>query len=333
MMTRNDISTLHPIHEWHERYIRLTDNLPVLTALQKYRKLFSAGEVFLLQQLGDRVYLPGKWTVRDTLQHLLDTERILSYRALRIARNDHLPLAGFDEASFAQFTRANERSIENLLEEFDLLRRTSVALYKNFDEPMLRRKGLCSDIPISVLALGYVIAGHPLHHAALLRKQYFPLLGSDQLSLVVNEPLYFPFFESLNRAWIEKSYVLEPDDLFVLGNPQAAIIDKGGAILFAVRQGQVVGTVALQPTSSIECEMVKMAVGESHREKGIGRLLVRAAIAHAREMNLRRLVLHSNSEYNAAAVHLYRMLGFNQVPLGESRYQRANIKMEINLYI
>lgn len=176
VMTKKDILRLHQVHPWHERYIRLTDDLPVLEVLEIHRHLFKPDERASLEQLGDQTYLPGKWTVKDILQHLIDTERILSYRALCIARNSQIPIPGFDEAEYAQFTTAAQRSVDSLLSELDLLRQASIAQFKNFDERMLTRTGLCSDIEISVLALGYVIAGHGLHHRQIIVQNYIPLL-------------------------------------------------------------------------------------------------------------------------------------------------------------
>lgn len=176
-MTRNDIPAFHPVHQLHQRYISLTADLPVLAVLTAQDKLVTAAEKISLDQLKGLSYAEGKWTVADILQHLIDTERILSYRALRIARNDHTPLPGFDEAYFAGFTLASQRSIDGLLEEFDLLRRATIALYRSFDDAMLQRSSLCGGIQISVLALGYLIAGHTLHHLQIIRDRYLPLLS------------------------------------------------------------------------------------------------------------------------------------------------------------
>ena len=331
-MTKKELETLHPIHPRHERYIRLTDELPPVPALETYRQLFTENEKKQLEQLGDQTYAPGKWAVRDTLQHLIDIERILSYRALCLARNEQAHLPDFDEAAYSNYTTASQRNIVDLLAEFDLLRQTTLTLYRHFTDAMLRRTGICADIRVSVLALAYIIAGHPVSHAQLLRTAYFPLLQRN-IQVVTNQPEYLPYFESLNKAWIEKDFVLEPDDRYVLEHSQEAILDKGGVILYALVNSQVAGTVALQPGPNGEVEMIKMAVDEAQRGLGIGRLLILSAIAQAKKMGIRRLVLHSNSLSNAPAVSLYRRLGFIEVPLGESRYQRANIKMEINLTI
>lgn len=178
VMTKKDILQLHSVHPWHQRYVGLIDDLPVTEILEKHKQLFTDDEKASLEQLGDQIYSPGKWTVKDILQHLADTERILSYRALCLARNSQLPLPGFEEAEYAQYTNASQRSLESLLCELELLRQGTIALFKNFDENMLSRTGFCSDIEISVLALGFVIAGHAQHHRQIIIKNYFPLLQS-----------------------------------------------------------------------------------------------------------------------------------------------------------
>ncbi|WP_285008505.1 DinB family protein [Pedobacter faecalis] len=176
-MTKADITAIHPIHEWQQGYIRFADDVPVSEVLQRHRSIFRADDLVKLKQLGDQVYAPGKWTAKDILQHLIDTEHILSYRALRIARNDQTALPGFDEENFAIHTNASQRTIEDLLHEVDLVRQSTIALFSSFDEPMLRRTGLCSNIINSTLALAYIIAGHPLHHVQVLRDRYFPRIN------------------------------------------------------------------------------------------------------------------------------------------------------------
>jgi len=332
-MTRKEIPLLHSLHPLHERYIRLTEELPVIEALQKHSDLFTAEDKRILEQLGDRTYAPGKWNVRDILQHLVDTERILSYRAVCIARNDQSAFPGFDENSYSKYTEVQRRSVAEMLEEFDLVRRSTIRLFQSFTNEMLQRTGTCSDIPVSVLALGFLLSGHPVHHVRFLKDHYFQLVSSSLPTIVINKPGYLPFFESLNRAWIEKDFSLEPDDLYVLQNAQKAILDKGGVILYAENGGKVIGTVALQRVNGSEWEMIKMAVDEGSRGRGIGSLLIRSAINKAREMGIPRLVLHSNTGANAQAVSLYRRFGFAEIPITDSRYKRANIKMELNIFI
>lgn len=160
---------------FYDRYIGLVEDIDIVKALQKHtlETTFDRGK---MERLGTRVYEEGKWTIKNVVQHVLDTERIMAYRALRIARNDKTILPGFDENAFGDEANADPRSLDDLMEEASALRASSVALFKSFTPEMLLRKGQCSSIQISVLALGFVIVGHMLHHAKVISERYFPLL-------------------------------------------------------------------------------------------------------------------------------------------------------------
>jgi ribosomal protein S18 acetylase RimI-like enzyme len=330
VMNKKDISTLHNIHPWHERYIRLTDDIAPLDALELHRSIFSEKSKKAMQQLGDRSYAPGKWTVREILQHLIDTERILGSRALCIARNEQVDLPNYDEAAYGQYVDVGNRTVDDMLQEFDLARQSTLLLYKSFNDQMLRRVGTAAGKRISVLAIAYVLAGHPLYHLRLLNERYLPLILQD-VSIVINAPEFLPAFETLNKAWIEKDFELEAHDHYLLGNPQEAILEKGGVIIYAVENGTAIGTAALQPIENGEWKLVKMAVDEAHRGKGIGKLLTRASLNEAKKMGISRLVLFSNTQFNTAAVRLYRRVGFEEIPFSGAKFKRANIKMQINL--
>ncbi|RAK02086.1 DinB family protein [Larkinella arboricola] len=174
-------TAINPMPEFFDRYINLVDDVPLAEALAQSTELLEP-VLPQLEALGDTVYAPGKWTVRDILQHCIDTERILAYRALRFARNDQTVLPGFDEELFARNTTAADRSLPDLLDEFSLVRATTVRLFKGFTDEMLRRNGTCFGRQISVLALGFVIAGHPIHHLNVLRERYFPLISLKSVS-------------------------------------------------------------------------------------------------------------------------------------------------------
>lgn len=117
-------------------------------------------------------YAEGKWTVKQILCHIIDTERVMSYRALRFARNDMTALASFEQDEFVANGRHNERSMDSIIEEFTYLRKSNIALFKTFNEHELSRRGMASDRLISVLAFIYVIAGHLNHHKFILQQRY-----------------------------------------------------------------------------------------------------------------------------------------------------------------
>jgi hypothetical protein len=173
-MKKSDLQNLPP---FFDRYILLANDEDIVTALENSAALFEDETIKQkLTALGDQVYAEGKWTAKDIVQHIIDTERIMAYRALRISRNDKTPLPGFDEESFAQHTTVATRTLADLLAEFRLVRQSSVALFKNMTNEMLQREGIGSNQPITALALGFVLVGHPVHHLNVLQERYFGLL-------------------------------------------------------------------------------------------------------------------------------------------------------------
>jgi uncharacterized damage-inducible protein DinB len=120
----------------------------------------------------DYRYAEGKWTLKDILQHLIDTERIFAYRALRIARNDQTPLPGFDENRYVDFAHANQREIKELMEEFKLVRQSTIHLFRTFSNEQLALMGTASDKLVSVRAIGFIISGHQNHHTNVFKERY-----------------------------------------------------------------------------------------------------------------------------------------------------------------
>jgi len=120
----------------------------------------------------DYRYQDGKWTIREIIIHLMDAERIFTYRALRFSRNDQTPLSGFDENEYVPESNAATRSLDSLIEEYSALRNSTIALYKNFTPQMTMRTGIANGKEISVRALGYVIPGHEIHHMGVIKDRY-----------------------------------------------------------------------------------------------------------------------------------------------------------------
>lgn len=120
----------------------------------------------------DHSYAEGKWTVKESILHLMDTERIFAYRALRIARGDTTELPGFDQDAYVPMSKGHQRSFSAIVKEYKSVRQASISLFKSFDEEMLARVGSASNNPFSVRALGYMIAGHEIHHSNILSERY-----------------------------------------------------------------------------------------------------------------------------------------------------------------
>ena len=117
-------------------------------------------------------YAPGKWTIKDMLVHLCDTERIYVYRALRFSRGDETPLPGFEESQYALYAHANDRSIDDIMREYSLVRESSIAFIESLDEESLKRVGNSNKYPVSVILLVNLIYGHHKHHIQILRERY-----------------------------------------------------------------------------------------------------------------------------------------------------------------
>ncbi|HKI86856.1 MAG TPA: DinB family protein [Thermoanaerobaculia bacterium] len=117
-------------------------------------------------------YAPGKWTTRQVVSHLIDSELVFSYRALRISRRDPQPLAGFDEKAYVEYAELGDRPYGSLVEELELLRRANVARFSHLSPPSWTRLGEANGHRVSVRALAFIMAGHLEHHLEILRQRY-----------------------------------------------------------------------------------------------------------------------------------------------------------------
>ena len=134
-------------------------------------------------------------------------------------------------------------------------------------------------------------------------------------------------FESINKAWVSKYFSLEPFDIDQLEHPEETILAKGGAILFAKFENEIVGTVGLIPKGELTCEMIKMGVEPSAQGKGAGQALGKAIMAVAKAMGFKKMILYSSTKLLSALV-VYGRLGFQRIPLECGAYGRCDIKME-----
>ena len=168
-MTKPDSTEYAP---YFEKYISLAREEEIVATLDKQIE----GTLSLIRGLsaaqGDLRYAPGKWSVKEVIGHLIDTERIFAYRAMRFARNDATPLPGFDENLFVANAGFNSRSLADLADEFEHTRKSDVYLFKNLDDDASLRRGVSNNNELSVRAIAYIIAGHELHHAEILRSRY-----------------------------------------------------------------------------------------------------------------------------------------------------------------
>ena len=156
---------------YYGRYIeRVRGN--VLDALRTQLEATLALVEGLPEEKTTRGYAEGKWTIRELLVHVADAERIFGYRALRIARGDATPLPGFDENQYAPASSANARSMASVCDELRAVRRATVALVEGLPVGTEARRGVASGFPVTARAAIWTIAGHELHHRAILAERY-----------------------------------------------------------------------------------------------------------------------------------------------------------------
>jgi hypothetical protein len=162
---------------YYERYVRLVDGEDVVRALgtQIEETLATLGGVPPESSLVR--YAPGKWSLKEVVGHMTDSERIFAYRALRFGRNDPLELAGFEQDPYIPAARFDERAWADLVAELELVRRADILMFRGFDREAWLRRGVASRSVVSVRALAYNIAGHELHHMQIVKSRYLPLLA------------------------------------------------------------------------------------------------------------------------------------------------------------
>jgi hypothetical protein len=160
---------------YYERYISLVQSDNILQVLDEQRRqtmLLLSGRS---EADGDLRYAPGKWNVKELLGHVNDTERIFTYRALRISRGDQTPIEGFEQDDYVRNGPFARRSLEDLIEDFIAVRRATISLFRNLDAEGWMRRGIANNKPVSVRAIAFVSAGHELHHRRILEQTYFKL--------------------------------------------------------------------------------------------------------------------------------------------------------------
>ncbi len=157
---------------YYDRYISLIGDGDIIETLEEQRKTSEKSLNTFTEEQGNYSYANGKWTVKEVLGHVIDTERIMAYRALAFARNEDQSLPGFEQDDYVAESNFNKRSLVDMINEFRTVRESNIILFKSFDEEILDRRGTASESEVTVLALIYIIAGHEKHHMKILRKKY-----------------------------------------------------------------------------------------------------------------------------------------------------------------
>ena len=159
-------------HPYYKSYIDKATSTDILEGLKANLESITAFLSDIPKEKHAYAYAEGKWTIKDLLLHIIDAERVFAYRAMRVARGDKTPLAGFDQDDYVITANASDRSFESLMQEYSAVRNSTIALFDSFDEAMLLHIGEASSAPVSARALGYIISGHENHHIGVIKERY-----------------------------------------------------------------------------------------------------------------------------------------------------------------
>jgi hypothetical protein len=170
-------SELTVLPAYFDRYIDKCDDVEIFESIQMSITELENAPIEKWKSLGNKVYAPGKWTIKDILQHLIDTERIFSYRVLAFARNETQAMPTFDEDDYANAAQANNRKLESLIDELILSHRSLKALFESFTNEMLHKKCKGFKGEYEVASVGFILPGHQRWHWQILEEKYYPLLA------------------------------------------------------------------------------------------------------------------------------------------------------------
>ena len=157
---------------FYEKYVALVPSGDFLEILLNQQRDLVRLLSPLTEEQAEFRYAPGKWSVKEVLGHISDTERIFAYRMLRIARGDQTPLASFEQDGYIKAGNFSARKLEDLLHEFSMVRESTICLVRSLDDAAWLRRGTASQKEVSVLALAFIIAGHERHHRIILENHY-----------------------------------------------------------------------------------------------------------------------------------------------------------------
>jgi uncharacterized damage-inducible protein DinB len=173
-MLQRPLASEYP--EYYKPYVNLVPKGDLLALLEE--NLVKTIELFesLSEESGQFRYAENKWSIQEVLGHMADTERIMSYRLLRVGRGDQTALAGFNENDYVESSQVNKLPIKRILEDFIASRKATLTLFQNMPEEAWENIGFANNTEITARAIGYIIVGHALHHYKIIRDRYLPLL-------------------------------------------------------------------------------------------------------------------------------------------------------------
>jgi DinB superfamily len=165
---------------YYGKYVSLVPEGDILTVLGKQMEETIGLLNSIPESRANFRYAPDKWSIKELVGHVIDTERIFTYRALRFARNDKTPLPGYEQDDYIRNASFDRCKLTDLASELETVRQSTVFLFKHLDENAWMRRGLANDAEASVRALAHIIAGHELHHREILRSRYLPAIEAGQ---------------------------------------------------------------------------------------------------------------------------------------------------------
>jgi hypothetical protein len=157
---------------YYRTYVSLVPENDIVAALEKQAQETVSLLASRKEADGDFSYGPGKWSLKEVLGHLIDSERVFSYRIMRIARNDKTPMEGFEQDDYVQYGPFRRSTLAALVEEFKSVRLATLSLLRGLDEDSWMRRGVANKNEVSVRGIAYIIAGHELHHRKILQEKY-----------------------------------------------------------------------------------------------------------------------------------------------------------------
>lgn len=162
---------------YQEVYINCVGDADVLPLMEELKDSSYAFFTAIPEEKGTYAYAPCKWTIKEVLLHMIDTERVFAYRLMCFARGEKQALPGFEQDDYVVNSFANDRTVQDLADEFRLVRETSIYLVRNLKKDQEGIIGIASENPTSIRTLAYILPGHELHHLKILKERYLPGLG------------------------------------------------------------------------------------------------------------------------------------------------------------
>jgi len=157
---------------YYSNYINLVEDDNIISVLENQIDFVKEFFINISEEKSNFRYAEGKWTIKEVFGHVIDTERIFAYRALRISRNDKTPLPGYDQDLFVKNSNFKNVSLQNLVDEFISVRKSNLKMFKNFSSEMWLNIGTANEKLISVRAIAFILAGHLLHHLKVIEQKY-----------------------------------------------------------------------------------------------------------------------------------------------------------------